>query len=122
MFKQLLQVSRAATPAFRTQFSRNISTSQALFERQKGTVKWFSVEKGYGFISPADGTQELFVHYSSIRSDGFRSLADGEPVEFEEAKDESNGKVRAEDVTGPNGEPVVGSQRRPQNNDFDNTW
>ena len=47
-----------------------------------GTVKWFSPEKGYGFISQSDG-QDVFVHYSSIEGDGYRNLAEGENVEFE---------------------------------------
>ena len=47
-----------------------------------GTVKWFSPEKGYGFISQADG-QDVFVHYSSIEGEGYRNLSEGENVEFE---------------------------------------
>ena len=51
-------------------------------ERVKGTVKWFNGDKGYGFITPEDG-DDLFVHYSEIQSDGYRSLNDGDKVEFE---------------------------------------
>lgn len=50
-----------------------------------GTVKWFDVKKGFGFILNAEG-QDVFVHYSSIEGDGFRSLKDGEKVEYEEVK------------------------------------
>ena len=48
-----------------------------------GTVKWFSDEKGYGFITPDDGSKDLFVHQSAIASDGFRSLQEGAKVTFE---------------------------------------
>ncbi|HEX6989689.1 MAG TPA: cold shock domain-containing protein [Bacillota bacterium] len=48
----------------------------------RGTVKWFSNEKGYGFISRPDGP-DVFVHYSAIDEDGFKSLEEGQQVEFE---------------------------------------
>jgi cold shock protein len=48
-----------------------------------GTVKWFSDEKGYGFITPEDGSKDLFVHFSGIAGDGFKSLSEGSRVEFE---------------------------------------
>jgi len=48
----------------------------------EGTVKWFSEKKGYGFIEQEDG-QDLFVHYSSINSDGFKTLTEGEQVSFD---------------------------------------
>ena len=49
----------------------------------EGTVKWFSSEKGYGFITPADGSKDLFVHFSNISGDGYRSLDDGARVSYE---------------------------------------
>jgi len=48
-----------------------------------GTVKWFSGEKGYGFITPADGGKDLFVHFSAIQGDGYKSLPEGAKVEYE---------------------------------------
>ena len=48
----------------------------------QGTVKWFNAEKGFGFISPDDGTNDAFVHYSAITSQGYQSLDEGQRVEF----------------------------------------
>ena len=49
----------------------------------QGTVKWFSEEKGYGFISPDDGGEDLFVQYSGVRGTGFRSLKEGQKVTYD---------------------------------------
>ncbi len=50
---------------------------------QNGTVKWFNESKGFGFIKPADGGEDLFVHFSAIKADGFRTLTEGQSVRFE---------------------------------------
>ncbi len=49
----------------------------------QGTVKWFSSEKGFGFIAPDDGAQDLFVHYKEISGSGFRSLEENQRVQFD---------------------------------------
>ena len=48
-----------------------------------GTVKWFNDAKGYGFIAPSDGSKDVFVHFSALSGDGFKTLAEGAQVEFE---------------------------------------
>ncbi|KAG2265677.1 hypothetical protein Bca52824_072756 [Brassica carinata] len=78
---------------------------------KKGLVKWFAAEKGFGFITPEDGGEDLFVHQSSIRSEGYRSLAEGESVEFLVEVDNNSGRTKAIEVTGPDGAPVQGTSR-----------
>ncbi|KAJ6409902.1 hypothetical protein OIU84_009400 [Salix udensis] len=76
-------------------------------QRQTGKVKWFSDQKGFGFITPDDGGDDLFVHQSSIKSEGYRSLGDGEEVEFE-IENSDDGRTKAANVTAPGGNPVQG--------------
>jgi cold shock protein len=52
----------------------------------QGTVKWFNDAKGFGFITPSDGQKDCFVHHSAIQASGFKSLAEGDKVEFEVTK------------------------------------
>ena len=63
----------------------------------KGTVKWFNDKKGYGFITPDDGGEDCFVHHSEIEGEGFKSLAEGDAVEFEVGKDD-RGRAKATKV------------------------
>ena len=65
---------------------------------KKGTVKWFNAEKGYGFLSNDEGGEDVFVHFSAIQTDGYRTLEEGQKVEFEEEMDERQGKLRAVNV------------------------
>ncbi|HET8656410.1 MAG TPA: cold-shock protein [Longimicrobiaceae bacterium] len=51
--------------------------------RTRGTVKWFNDTKGFGFITPEDGSKDCFVHHSAIQAQGFKTLAEGEQVEFD---------------------------------------
>jgi len=50
--------------------------------KMTGIVKWFNAEKGFGFISPTDGSKDVFVHFSAIQSDNFKTLDEGQKVEF----------------------------------------
>ncbi|CAE8582196.1 unnamed protein product [Polarella glacialis] len=91
-------------------------SSRSLFTRsmpalgsQTGTVKTWT-DKGFGFIE-SDG-QEYFVHYSSIVTDGFKSLAQGEQVEFDLEDDTRKGGKKAVNVTGPGGANVQGAPRQ----------
>lgn len=66
-----------------------------------GTVKWFNASKGFGFIANDEGGEDVFVHFSAIQGDGYKTLAEGQKVEFETEKDPRNGaKLRAINVVG----------------------
>ena len=62
-----------------------------------GTVKWFNATKGFGFIQPEDGGNDVFVHISAVERAGMRSLSEGQRISFELAKDR-NGKTAAADL------------------------
>lgn len=63
-----------------------------------GTVKWFNDDKGYGFITNDESGEDLFVHFSAIIAEGFKSLKEGQRVTFEVEDDEVRGKMRAANV------------------------
>lgn len=79
-------------------------------KKQSGTVKWFNSSKGFGFITGEEGGEDVFVHQTSIHAQGFRSLQQGEAVEFVVEVGE-DGRLRALDVTGPKGAFVQGAPR-----------
>ena len=79
--------------------------------KQHGTVKFFS-EKGFGFITGDDGV-DYFAHFTEIQKEGFKSLADGEEVEFDVETDPSGGRPnRATNITGPGGREPIGAQKK----------
>ncbi|MDL2232075.1 cold-shock protein [Ruminococcaceae bacterium OttesenSCG-928-L11] len=65
-----------------------------------GTVKWFNSEKGFGFITNDDGSEDVFVHFSAIQSEGYKTLNEGDKVQFETEQDPKNSsKLRAVNVS-----------------------
>jgi len=102
------QCTRSAAALFHLRGLSSSSSSGVV----SGTVKWFDSKKGFGFIIPHTDSgvnQDVFVHQSNIVADGFRSLADGEQVEFG-VQEDNRGRKLAVNVTGPGGSSVQGSQ------------
>ena len=87
--------------------------------KEAGRVKFFDATKGFGFITPNDGSDDVFVHQTAIYSQGFRSLAEGEDVEYDIAEDPQKGKKFASNVTGPAGAYVQGAPRREPSGGYD---
>ncbi|CAB1253163.1 cold-shock protein [Ruminococcaceae bacterium BL-6] len=65
---------------------------------ETGTVKWFNADKGYGFIANDNGGDDVFVHFSAIVADGYKSLTEGQKVTFDVETDPRNGKLKAANV------------------------
>ncbi|XP_026470968.1 protein lin-28 homolog [Ctenocephalides felis] len=78
---------------------------------RRGKCKWFNVAKGWGFIKPDDGGNDIFVHQSVIQMSGFRSLGDEEEVEFECQASERG--IEATHVSGPSNKDCLGSNKKP---------
>lgn len=93
--------------------SSSLSMSADSDAVQSGKVKWFDTTKGFGFISPVDGSSDVFVHQSEIQMEGFRSLAEEEDVEYRVETDK-NGRKKAVHVTGPGGVDVQGAPYKPR--------
>jgi cold shock protein len=99
MFLTILEVARyARAPAEgnRSQRDRSPGATAILFvvSMAKGTVKWFNEKKGFGFIIDPEVGTDIFVHFSVIQADGFKTLNEGETVEYELYQDEKGAKAR----------------------------
>jgi protein lin-28 len=90
--------------------------------RSSGKVKFFDSTKGFGFITPASGGEDVFVHQTAIYAQGFRSLDEGEDVEFDVSTDDKKGKKFATNVTGPNGSFVRGAPRKERKFQDSEKW
>ena len=94
---------------------RAISATPAAW-KESGHCKWFDSKKGFGFITPDDGSGDVFCHQTVIHSEGFRSLDEGEALEYDVVHTD-DGRTKAENVTGPDGAFVQGQPRSTDNYD-----
>jgi CspA family cold shock protein len=77
-FRRLQSLKFQASPGY-----SRFSFLKDLLQMATGTVKWFNDSKGYGFITPDDGSEDLFAHFSAIQMNGFKTLSEGQRVSFE---------------------------------------
>jgi cold shock protein len=94
------QIRSAYDSARRDNISRIWRYSKDGHMAQKGTVKWFSGEKGYGFIQPDDGSKDVFVHMKTVQRAGMQNLNEGQKVMFDAIANPKNGKLAAENLRG----------------------
>eukprot|EP01083_Nonionella_stella_P013687 38510_1 len=119
MFARLIVIAAAISSA--TAFapmSASGRMSTAVFDVKTGEVKWFDTTKGFGFIKPTDGGDDVFVHQTVIKAEGFRSLAQDESVEFTTEEDQ-NGRIKASYCSGPDDTNVQGA---PRNDSYDDGY
>lgn len=107
--RNLPEVMRGETRLV-TKTTEELITPKPTGPRMCGIVKWFNPTKGFGFITPSNGGLDVFVHQSEIQLPGFRSLAQGEPVEYQLYDGQKGPKALK--VTGPQGEQVKGAPRQ----------
>jgi CspA family cold shock protein len=76
-------------------FDKGTTFTRREFYMATGTVKWFNTQKGFGFIQPDGGGNDIFVHISAVEQSGLRSLAEGQKVSYEEERDPKRNKIYA---------------------------
>lgn len=108
--RNLPEVMRGETSRRATKTTAGAAAPKPTGPRMVGIVKWFNPTKGFGFITPGNGGLDVFVHQSEIQLPGFRSLAQGEPVEYQLYDGQKGPKALK--VTGPQGQEVKGAPRQ----------
>jgi cold shock protein len=91
--RELGEACRRRVQAAAASSDRSTDSSEEQAEMPTGTVKWFSDDKGFGFITPDEGSRDLFVHHTGINADGYRSLPEGARVSYEEESGDKGPKA-----------------------------